>query len=112
MLEVKPLGKKKFKMLLPISQKASGLGIDEEEEEGDGGSCDRFIEMLPESCQNVSQKASPLGLVPKLFPHGKVGRNVRYIASCFWIWLCMVDGWFSFPPLDNLKIISFVDVFG
>lgn len=82
-------------MLLPISQKSSGLGISEEEEEEDE-SCDKFIAMLPESCQHISQKASPLGLVPKLFPHGKVRGNVRYVASCFWIWLCMVDGNFAF----------------
>lgn len=91
MLEVKSLGKKKFKMLLPVSQGSSAPGIGEDDEE-DGSSCDRFIEMLPESCQTISQKASPLGLVPKLFPYGKIGRGARYVASCFWIWLCMVDG--------------------
>lgn len=101
-LEVKSLGNKKFKMLLPISQGASGLGISEEEEEEDE-SCDRFIEMLPESCQHISQKASPLGLVPRLFPHGKVRGNVRYVASCFWIWLCMVDGRPTFCPRLSRK---------
>lgn len=94
-LEVKSLSNKKFKILLPITQENSGLGISEEEEEEDE-SCDRFIAMLPESCQHISQKASPLGLVPRLFPHGKVRGNVRYVASCFWIWLCMVDGKFAF----------------
>lgn len=97
--EVKTLGNKRFKILLPVTQATPDIEAGDEEEGGDGGSCDRFVGMLPESCRDISQKASPLGLVPKLLPHGKVAGDVRYVASCFWIWLCVVDGK---PCLGNI----------
>lgn len=53
---------------------------------------DPFIKMLPESCQKVSEKASPLGLVPKLLPPNIIGDKARYVGSSFWTWLCTVDG--------------------
>lgn len=53
---------------------------------------DPFIKMLPESCQKVSEKASPLGLVPKLLPPEAISDKARYVGSSFWTWLCTVDG--------------------
>jgi len=81
---------KSFRIVLPPYVEVAGLG--ELEEQGIGGTCDQFIGSLPESCRKVSEKASPLGLVPKLLPHGLISKAARYVGSCFWIWLCIVDG--------------------
>jgi hypothetical protein len=81
---------KKFTLALPPAIEAAGLG--DEEEQGFGGTCDQFIGTLPPSCRKVSEKASPLGLVPKLLPYGIISKEARYVGSCFWIWLCIVDG--------------------
>jgi hypothetical protein len=64
----------------------------DEEEQGHRGTWEQFLSMLPESCRAVSEKASPLGLVPKLLPHGLISREARHVGSCFWMWLCVVDG--------------------
>jgi hypothetical protein len=89
-LKINLLEGKKFTLALPPATEAAGLG--DEEEQGSGGTCDQFIGMLPLSCRQVSEKASPLGLVPKLLPYGIIGKEARYVGSCFWIWLCIVDG--------------------
>jgi hypothetical protein len=81
---------KRFTLVLPPTMQLAGLG--DEEEQGSGGTCDQFIGMLPPSCQKVSEKASPLGLVPKILPYGIISKEARYVGSCFWIWLCIVDG--------------------
>ncbi|KAI5820136.1 hypothetical protein BZA77DRAFT_240289 [Pyronema omphalodes] len=87
-LKINTVGKT-YTLVVPPPIGAAGLG--DEEEQGSGGSCDQFIGSLPESCRNVSEKASPLGLVPKLLPHGIISKEARYVGSCFWIWLCIVD---------------------
>lgn len=79
-----------FRIVLPPYLDLPGLG--DIEEQGVGGTCDQFIGSLPPSCRKVSEKASPLGLVPKLLPHGLISKGARYVGSCFWIWLCIVDG--------------------
>lgn len=81
---------KSFTLVLPPTLNPAGLGV--EEERGVGGTCDQFIGALPPSCRKVSEKASPLGLVPKLLPYGVISKEARYVGSCFWIWLCIVDG--------------------
>lgn len=52
---------------------------------------DPFIQLLPPSCRQVSEKASPLGLVSKLLPPGLISKNARYVGRSFWTWLCTVD---------------------
>ncbi|CAZ85945.1 unnamed protein product [Tuber melanosporum] len=94
-LLVKALRNKQFELILPsIPMTSRGLEsvlAGDAEEQGHGGSFERFISMLPESCRDISEKASPLGLVPKLLPYGEISANARYIASCFWTWLCIID---------------------
>jgi hypothetical protein len=97
-LKINTIGRK-YTLVVPPPIGAAGQG--DEEEQGSGGSCDQFIGSLPESCRNVSEKASPLGLVPKLLPHGIISKEARYVGSCFWIWLCIVDGK---PPFKELNI--------
>jgi hypothetical protein len=82
-LKIALLEGKKFTLALPPTIEAAGLG-DKEEEQGFGGTCNQFIGMLPLSCRKVSEKASPLGHVPKLLPYGIVGKESRYVGSCFW----------------------------
>ncbi|KAA8912002.1 hypothetical protein FN846DRAFT_773590 [Sphaerosporella brunnea] len=88
-LRINTLEGKRFMLVLPPAFDRAGLGDDEEQ--GAGGTCDQFIGMLPASCRKVSEKASPLGFVPKLLPFGIISKEARYVGSCFWIWLCIVD---------------------
>ncbi|RPA93080.1 hypothetical protein L873DRAFT_1707236 [Choiromyces venosus 120613-1] len=96
-LTVKALGSKQFELILPsIPETMTSGGLEsvlagDAEEQGHGGSFERFLSMLPESCRDISEKASPLGLVPKLLPYGEISVNARYIGSCFWMWLCIID---------------------
>jgi len=90
-LKINTIGKS-YNLVLPPAMNVAGLG--DEEEQGKGGTCDQFIGILPPSCRKVSEKASPLGLVPKLLPYGIISKEARYVGSCFWIWLCIVDGKF------------------
>ena len=91
---------KSFTLVLPPTFNPAGLG--DEEERGVGGTCDQFIGVLPPSCRKVSEKASPLGLVPKLLPYGIISKQARYVGSCFWIWLCIVDGMYTRPALPQI----------
>jgi hypothetical protein len=97
-LEIKLLNNTRFELVLPpgmnsaVASAGSSVTAGDTEEQGSGGTCDQFIGMLPESCREISQKASPLGLVPKLLPYGTISSEARYVGSCFWIWLCIVDG--------------------
>ncbi|KAI5840521.1 hypothetical protein DFP73DRAFT_633880 [Morchella snyderi] len=91
-LKIKTLGNKVVKLVLPAStQKSPEPYVREGSQQGDGCNFSSFISMLPESCRAISRKASPLGLVSMLFPYGKTEENMRYVACCFWIWLCIVD---------------------
>ena len=90
---------KSITLVLPPTLNPAGLG--DEEEHGAGGTCDQFIGVLPPSCRKVSEKASPLGLVPKLLPYGIISKQARYVGSCFWIWVCIVDGLPSCSPSDR-----------
>ena len=88
--------------------KATAAG--DEEEQQHGGTCDMFIDMLPERCRAVSEKASPLGLVPKLLPHGLISKEARYVGSCFWIWLCIVDGMSTSSLSSNCPSLTSPDL--
>ncbi|PWW78231.1 hypothetical protein C7212DRAFT_352543 [Tuber magnatum] len=96
-LFVKALRNRQFELMLPSvpetmsSRDIESLLAGDAEEQGHGGSFERFVSMLPESCRDISEKASPLGLVPKLLPYGEISANARYIGSCFWMWLCIID---------------------
>lgn len=95
-LGIKQLDGAAYDLILPpsvqIGMNTVDSGIGDVEEQGFGGTCDQFISMLPESCREISAKASPLGLVPKLLPSGIISSEARHVGSCFWIWLCIVDG--------------------
>lgn len=114
---VRALRNKQFELMLPsIPETMTSKGLEhvlagDAEEQGDGGSFERFVSMLPESCRDISEKASPLGLVPKLLPYGEISANARYIGSCFWMWLCIIDG-ITPPPFfphysSTLQLLTF-----
>ncbi|TGZ81634.1 hypothetical protein EX30DRAFT_251685 [Ascodesmis nigricans] len=94
-LTVKSLGGARFSVTTPPpapvkSEEAKAQGAEKKgtfslEKE------DPFIKLLPASCQTVSEKASPLGLVPKLLPPNIISQQARYVGSSFWTWLCIVD---------------------
>jgi hypothetical protein len=105
-LRVKTLRTRQYELLLPRVPKHAAAGIEsvaagDAEEQGSGGSCERFVGMLPASCRDISRRACSLGLVPRLLPYGAVSTNARFVGSCFWMWLCIVDGrwWCPFPFL-------------
>lgn len=106
-LRIKTLGDKAVKLMLPASApRSAGPYVREGYQLGDGYNFNSFVSMLPESCRDISQKASPLGLVAMLFPYGKTEENMRYVACCFWIWLCVIDGK-QFLPHHVRKMRSF-----
>ena len=101
---VTALRNKQFELMLPsIPETMASKGLEhvlagDAEEQGHGGSFEKFLSMLPENCRDISEKASPHGLVPKLLPYGEISANARYIGSCFWMWICIIDGTCTPPP--------------
>lgn len=105
-LPIQKLGGAKFPLTLPITSNYAGAStapplLRQASSWHQAAFEDPFIKMLPESCQRVSEKASPLGLVPKLLPPKVISEKARYVGSSFWTWLCTVDGIcadFFLPP--------------
>jgi len=69
-----------------------------------------FVLQLPIFAQDIVKSADPRGLVSRMLPSGLVPPGARYIATCFWAWLCVIDG--EFVPilidtgLDYPRLIS------
>jgi hypothetical protein len=47
---------------------------------------------LPLRAQEIIAKADPSALVERMLPSGVISSEARYIAACFWAWLCVIDG--------------------
>ncbi|KAI9777776.1 MAG: hypothetical protein M1839_008571 [Geoglossum umbratile] len=50
-----------------------------------------FVLQFPEFAQDIVNSADPRGLVGRMLPSGLVPPGARYIAACFWAWLCIID---------------------
>lgn len=51
-----------------------------------------FLINLPINVASIIKQADPVGLVNRLFPSSLAPEGARYVAACFWSWLCVLDG--------------------
>ncbi|KAH0542451.1 hypothetical protein FGG08_003122 [Glutinoglossum americanum] len=50
-----------------------------------------FVRELPTFVQDIVNSANPEGLVGRMLPLELVPPGARYIAACFWAWVCAID---------------------
>jgi hypothetical protein len=53
---------------------------------------EEFVDRLPLVARSVVQRIRPDILVNRILPAGWIRPGARYVATCFWIWLCVIDG--------------------
>ena len=51
-----------------------------------------FVINLPPTAMAIINRANPGDLIDRMFPFCVFPAETRYIASCFWSWLCVLDG--------------------
>ena len=51
-----------------------------------------FMCNLPAYAESIIDRASPVDLVNQMFPPSIALPGARYVAACFWSWLCVLDG--------------------
>lgn len=51
-----------------------------------------FLDDLPSTVEPIIKKTSPETLVERMFPALTSHHGARYLAACFWCWLCILDG--------------------
>ena len=61
-----------------------------------------FTINLPPTVMGIINRANPKDLIDRMFPAGVFPAGTRYIASCFWSWLCVLDGEFLFINLIKI----------
>ena len=57
-----------------------------------------FLGRLPCSAVPIIERTVPAVLISKMFPASMTSPGARYVAACFWSWLCVLDG--KFCPLS------------
>lgn len=50
-----------------------------------------FLDDLPSTVEPIIKKTSPETLVERMFPALTSHHGARYLAACFWCWLCILD---------------------
>ena len=51
-----------------------------------------FLAMVPCKAVPIIERTNPAVLISKLFPVSMTAPGGRYVAACFWSWLCVIDG--------------------
>ncbi|MCJ1228636.1 hypothetical protein MMC12_005297 [Toensbergia leucococca] len=51
-----------------------------------------FLLDLPPFAAPVIEQANPAALVNRMLPLSAISPGARYVATCFWAWLCVLDG--------------------
>ncbi len=51
-----------------------------------------FIGRLPCKAVPIIERTDPAVLISKMFPVSMTAPGARYVAACFWSWLCVIDG--------------------
>ena len=51
-----------------------------------------FTINLPPTAMAIINRANPRDLIDRMLPASVFPAGTRYIASCFWSWLCVIDG--------------------
>ncbi|KAI9764176.1 MAG: hypothetical protein M1840_008658 [Geoglossum simile] len=82
---------KAYELVLPHDRFPSAFASDALEEQIVGRKFESFVLQLPIFAQDIVKSADPRGLVGRMLPLGLVPLGARYIATCFWAWLCIID---------------------
>ena len=51
-----------------------------------------FLARLPCKAVPIIERTDPVVLISKMFPVSMTAPGARYVAACFWSWLCVIDG--------------------
>ena len=51
-----------------------------------------FLARLPCKAVPIIERTDPAVLISKMFPVSMTTPGGRYVAACFWSWLCVIDG--------------------
>lgn len=51
-----------------------------------------FLSRLPCKAVPIVERTDPAVLISKMFPASMTAPGARYVAACFWSWLCVLDG--------------------
>ena len=51
-----------------------------------------FLARLPCKAVSIIERTDPAVLISKMFPVSMTAPGARYVAACFWSWLCVIDG--------------------
>ena len=51
-----------------------------------------FLGGLPRKAVPIIERTDPAVLISKMFPASMTAPGARYVAACFWSWLCVIDG--------------------
>lgn len=78
-------------MILPLAYPTS-LGAKDPTGDIDRIDLTDFLAMLPDKAVPIIEKTDPSVLIRKMFPVSMTAPGARYVAACFWSWLCVIDG--------------------
>ena len=48
--------------------------------------------MVPCKAVPIIERTDPVVLISNMFPISMTAPGGRYVAACFWSWLCVIDG--------------------
>jgi hypothetical protein len=83
-----------YEIVLPRDKFPSAFMFNAMEERAISRKFKSFMFGLPAFAQDIVISADPEGLVGRMLPSKLIPPGARYIATCFWAWLCVIDGEF------------------
>ena len=54
----------------------------------------KFLLNLPPNAVPIIKQADPIAFVDRMLPVSIIPPGARFVAACFWSWLCVIDGMF------------------
>ena len=74
-----------------------------------------FLVRLPCKAVPIVERTDPAVLISKMFPVSMTAPAGRYVAACFWSWLCVIDGKLFLLPcwlshLATCTVVAIVDL--
>ena len=78
-------------MILPRPYHTS-LGAKESTGDTDRVDLSDFLAGFPCKVVPIIERTDPVVLISKMFPVSMTAPGARYVAACFWSWLCVIDG--------------------
>ena len=97
-----PVSESRYELQTPAlcSKKAPGVA------EGPTIIIDAFVRRLPPPAEDVVRKVQPSALVNQMLPTGLVKEGARYVAACFWAFICVLDSEGTSYP-ENVDVLNF-----